>query len=133
MSVFWFTVICDSVPDNFEEGIVLAEGLDPEGELDREQLQYAILARVCCSDAAEAQRIIADATTDFLPISFTLIADNPKDIVRAERRLTRVLTDGDASIHDRFIGFSRGPNAPTGQAHEIIEMSVRRRRWQFWR
>ena len=58
MNAYWFGVVVGRVPDDCVDGLVRADGLTDEGELDSADLQYLVLGRARALTLVEAERLI---------------------------------------------------------------------------
>jgi hypothetical protein len=133
MPTFWIAAVVDRLPENFTDGIILAEGLDQDTEPDPSQLQFAILARVAASAEDEASQQIAQALSGWGLSHSTKLADEDSDIPRAERRIAAQLKSGDVSLRSSFVGFKRNNTGARKQAISVLGEAISKRWWQFWR
>lgn len=132
MQSYWYGVTVTTLPETFDEGVVLNKGFE-DGEPDVEQLEYVILARVRASSADEARTLVSSATESYGPTSIVMIADLAKDVVRDERRIATSLSAGDVRIKDSFIGFKKDNDEARSSAFHIIDLAIRKKWWEFWR
>lgn len=130
---YWFSVAVRKLPDEFTDGIVIAEGLEEDASLKPDRLHYAILGRTLADSEAEALKLINEAAKELEPLASNMIADDARLVVRQERRVAASLQSGEVLLKASFVGFkSDSPEARTS-AMEIVRLAIERSWWQFWR
>ena len=130
---YWFSVAVRTLPDEFTDGIVVAEGFEEDSSLEPDHLHYVILGRAVADSETEAHTLIKEATQGLDPFASSMIADEVRTVVRQERRVANAMQPGDVLLKTSFVGFK--PDCPEAQASamEIVEDAIQRRWWQFWR
>lgn len=130
---FWLSVAVRKLPDEFVDGIVLAEGFEQENEPEAEQLSYVILARTLANTESEAKSLVDKAVEELHSFGSVLIAFDTKTVVRQERRAAASLKPNEVMLKASFVGFKADSEAAKAAAMEIVQEAIRKRWWQFWR
>ncbi|MEX0711253.1 MAG: hypothetical protein WD278_02820 [Pirellulales bacterium] len=138
---FWFGVVVHRLHDDFQDGVILAEGfptdrnapIEQEHLFEQEDLCYAILARTLAASESDAAALVHEAVKGLGPIFTVLIADQVNDVVRKERRAAAALEPGDVLLKSSFVGFKQDCREAQSSALDIIRQAVLRKSWQFWK
>lgn len=130
---WWLAVVVGKLTDDFSDGMIIAEGLDPAIPPGPEDLQYALLMRVAAESTADAHRLTQDAACEFGYVTSEIIADQPGMVIRSERRLLASLEPREVLVQTTFVGFKSANPEAQAVAIGIIRQAIRKAWWQFWR
>jgi hypothetical protein len=126
---FWCLVTVNDLPGDFDEGVVVAEGFEDQGEeaeIDPADLQYLLSCWTWAGDdkmaLAQIRRVRKTLTVEEVDKIETVTSD-PDRVPSGIRPLLDEVAAGDALVHTLFAGFKRNHPPAYETAREVMQQA----------
>jgi hypothetical protein len=134
---FWCIVVIPELPEKFsDEGVILTMGFPENYEYKDEDLEFVVLFRTISCTEKDAHDVIRK-TLSMLGVQAVweihTISTQADQMIRSERQTVQRLQVGEVRAVDSFFGLKRRYKPALEEALSIVQRTVIRRKWQFWR